>query len=79
MSESVIPKSDNAIDDVWNVYNIPKGSDRRRGKFTKSFSYENERVKMISRKASRKLKKNCIKKRKLIVSLTVSNETRKKP
>ena len=41
--DSVITNSDDAIDDVWNVFNIQKGPDRKRGKLLNNFIYENDR------------------------------------
>ena len=52
----MIPNSDDAIDDVWNVYNIQKVSDRKHGRFLNRFISEYDIKDMISRKASRKLK-----------------------
>ena len=36
----MIPNSDDAIDDVWNVYNIQKVSDRKHGRFLNRFISE---------------------------------------
>ena len=39
----VIKKGDDAIDNVWNLYNSQKFTDRKRGKFTNRFISEDYR------------------------------------
>ena len=37
VSDCVITNSDDAIDDIWNVYNSHRYPDRKRSKFTNKF------------------------------------------
>ena len=70
---------EDAIDDVWNVYNIQKVPDRKCGNFSKKCITEDDRRDMTSKKVSRKSKETFPEnKRKHNVSLAVLNETQTK-
>ena len=43
INSSVIPNDDDAIGDVWNLYNSQKVPDRKCGKFTNRFISEDYR------------------------------------
>ena len=58
INASVITKRDDAIDDVWNIYNSQKVPNRKRGKFKNGFISEDYRQEIISSNNSRKFKDN---------------------
>ena len=75
INASIILDGDDAIDDVWNVYNIHKVPSIKRGIFLSRFITEDAGKQMTSRKVYRMMKYNFLSnKRKHNVSLTVFHE-----